>query len=243
MAIRRPEGIGVSGMSSRTRLGTFTILLGLVGSPDALAQQKDIPQLGTNAPWEHRAPAPAIKQIPTNQLPKQFRSVSTQEAVKPDEASPRPLSRTDRMRSDAPDARQAPSGANQPTRPRAVHRELGKRMTVSGGILVLPAVAYYGVPVILKVPGIGYVDVPEDEYARLYEQLSSSDPEQVDSAIATLRSITEAEEAQVEAMWRRSGEGSPSDGVPRNAERDLSEPIWFDRPSRARAAEPSRRLY
>jgi hypothetical protein len=233
----------VSGMSSRTSLGTFTILLALVGSPDVLAQQKGIPQPGTNAPWEQRAPAPAIKQILANQLPKQFRSVPMQGAVKPDEASPRPLSRTDRIRPDASDVKQSPNGAFQPTRPRAVHREVAKRMTVSGGILVLPAVGYYGVPVILNVPGIGHVDVPEDEYAQLYEQLSSSDPEQVNSAIASLRSIKAAEDAQIEAMCRRSGDGSPSDGVPRNAERDLSEQISFDGPSRARAAEPSRRLY
>jgi hypothetical protein len=50
------------------------------------------------------------------------------------------------------------------------------------------------------VPGIGYVDVPEDEYARLYDKLSSSDPDQIEAALATLRKI---KAVQVEAAQRR----------------------------------------
>ena len=69
----------------------------------------------------------------------------------------------------------AQSSAVQQVHPRAVHREVARRIAVAGGVLVLPEVAYYGAPVILNVPGVGYVDVPEDEYARLYEKLSSSD--------------------------------------------------------------------
>ena len=34
--------------------------------------------------------------------------------------------------------------------------------TVAGGVLVLPEVAYYGVPIILDVPAIGSVEVSED---------------------------------------------------------------------------------
>jgi hypothetical protein len=53
-------------------------------------------------------------------------------------------------------------------------------------------VAYYGVPVILDVPGIGYAELSEDEYARLYKQLSSSEQEQVDAATASLQAIKAA---------------------------------------------------
>src|SRR2546428_13106220 len=84
---------------------------------------------------------------------------------------------------DRPGVRTAPSGSVQAGRPRAVERNIGRRITIAGGVLVLPEVAYYGVPVILDVPGLGFVDVPEDEYARLYEKLSSSDPEQIDAAM------------------------------------------------------------
>ena len=56
-------------------------------------------------------------------------------------------------------------------------------------MLVLPVVAYYGVPVVLEVPEIGSVLVNEENYARLYHQLSSPDPRQVDVGIAALRAI------------------------------------------------------
>lgn len=88
-------------------------------------------------------------------------------------------------------------------------------------------------PVILDVPGLGYVEVSEDEYARLYKQLSSLDQSQADAAMASLREIKAAQDAEVAAARRGSVAGD--DG------RDLSDPITFDRPSRI--TEPSLRLY
>jgi hypothetical protein len=70
-----------------------------------------------------------------------------------------------------------------------VHREIGRRIAITGGVLVLPLVAYYGVPVILEVPEIGSVLVSEENYAKLYDQLSSPDPQQVELGIAALRTI------------------------------------------------------
>ena len=122
---------------------------------------------------------------------------------------------------------------------------MARRVTVAGGVLVLPVVAYFGVPVILDVPGVGYVEVAEEEYARLYEQLSSSDLKQVDAAIASLRAIKAAEDAEVEEARNRPRDTSSSD-VPGVYERDLSEPVSFDGPLRInarRSGEPSRRLY
>jgi hypothetical protein len=96
------------------------------------------------------------------------------------------------------------------------------------------------VPVILDVPGLGLVDVPEEEYARLYERLSSSDPEQIEAAMVSLRAIKVAEDFEIEAAQRRpalSPEGTAFEG-------DLSEPISFDRPSSYRAhGGRSRGLY
>jgi hypothetical protein len=194
-------------------LVVLAILACLLVSPDALAQQiNPAPQLGTKASQTRAAP---IKPVRPNRLPKQIRS------------APAP-GNLDRPRTDRP-----PNSAAQRPQPRAVVREVARRISVGGRILVLPEVAYYGVPVILDVPALGYVEVSEDEYARLYQQLTSSDQAQVDGAIASLREIKAAEDAEVEAVQRGS---APSDGG-----RDLSDPISFGRPSKS--TEPSRRLY
>src|SRR5262244_772076 len=84
----------------------------------------------------------------------------------------------------------------------ALSREPARRINIAGGVLVLPVVGYYGVPVILNVPEIGYVDVPEGEYARLYDKLTSSDSEQVQEAMSSLRKLKELEDAEVEAAQR-----------------------------------------
>ena len=109
----------------------------------------------------------------------------------------------------------------QQVRPRAVLREVARRVSVLGGVIVLPKVAFFGAPVILDVPGIGYVDLPEDDYAKLYDKLSSPDPDQIEAALATLRKIKAVEDEEVEAAQRR-----PADFVS-PPERDLSEPISF----------------
>jgi hypothetical protein len=98
---------------------------------------------------------------------------------------------------------------------------VARRVSIPGGMIVLPRVAFFGAPVILDVPGIGYVDVPEDDYAKLYDKLSSPDPDQIEAALATLRKIKAVEDEEVEAAQRR-----PADFVS-PPERDLSEPISF----------------
>jgi len=45
--------------------------------------------------------------------------------------------------------------------------------------------------------------VPEEEYARLYERLASSDPEQIEAAMVSLRAIKGAEDLEIEAAQRR----------------------------------------
>jgi len=116
--------------------------------------------------------------------------------------------------------------AVQAARPRAVERNVGQRITIPGGVLVLPEVAYYGVPVILDVPGLGFVDVPEEEYARLYERVASSDPDQIEAAMVSLRAIKAAEDLEIEAA-RRPALSSDDTYL----ERDLTEPISFDKAS------------
>jgi hypothetical protein len=73
--------------------------------------------------------------------------------------------------------------------------------------------------------------VPEDEYARLYEKLSSSNYEQVQQAMSVLRKLKEAEDAEVEALQHAPRM------QPDNLQ-DLSEPIFFHSPS---SAQPRRK--
>ena len=152
--------------------------------------------------------------------------------------APQPQSRTDRP--PLTGVEQQPSSAVQEVRRRAVYREITRRINIAGGVLALPKVVYYGVPVILNVPGLGFVDVPEDEYARLYEKLSSSDSEQIEEAMSSLRRITALEKAEVEAHERgpeRAGPGDIQDLSGRTS-KDLSEPIFFH----SRGQTRSRRL-
>jgi len=229
-------------MKSIARLGVFVICTSFLSSPDVLAQAVNgAPPAGT--PQAQRAPAPTSKLIPTNHDPKEVRSPPSPANVAPSGGSRQPVVRTappQVERSNFSGMRNAPGGSVQAGRPRAVERNVGRRITIAGGVLVLPEVAYYGVPVILDVPGLGFVNVPEDEYARLYEGLSSSDPEQIDAAMASLRAIKAAEDLEIEAAQRRPA--LSSDGT--DLEGDLSEPISFDRPSnfRARGGRP-RGLY
>ena len=164
-----------------------------------------------------------IKPIQENRISRQIRSAPAPRDVGQD--SPQQQSRT----TDRPPLvglEHVPSSGAQPVRRRTVYREPARRINIAGGELVLPVVVYYGVPVILNVPELGYVDVPEDEYARLYDKLSSSDSELVQEAMSSLRKLKELEEAEVEALQRAPERVEPDDT------QDLSEPIFFGSPSR-----------
>ena len=123
--------------------------------------------------------------------------------------------------------RSTPDGQQRQVRPPPPEREVARRVAVTGGVLVLPTVARFGVPVILDVPEIGYVELSEDRYVELYGNLSSADPEQVQGAIAVLREIKAAEDAEVEAMQHATLPTDSDGDVPVVFERDLSEPISF----------------
>jgi hypothetical protein len=230
-------------VKSIVRLSALVICASFLGSPDVLAQTVGTPLVGAHTPRLHRSPAPTPNLIQPNHQPKEIRSSSSPANAAPSGGSRQPLVQTAPPRIDRSDSSSSlstPSGSVQPARRRAVERNVGRRVTIAGGVLVLPEVAYYGVPVILDVPRLGLVDVPEEEYARLYERLSSSDPEQIEAAMVALRAIKVAEDFEIEAAQRRpalSSEGTAFEG-------DLSEPISFDRPSSYRAhGGRSRGLY
>jgi hypothetical protein len=193
-------------MKRNTTLAAFAMSAFLAGSSSAIPEQNNStgPVL-LNAP-RGQTPVPLVKPIQENRIPREIRSAPAPGDVGAGQ-----------------DVSQQPA---QQVRRRAVYREPARRINIAGGVLVLPVVVYYGVPVILNVPELGYVDVPEDEYARLYDKLSSSDSELVQEAMSSLRKLKELEEAEVEAAQR-----GPERMEPANRE-DLSEPIFFDAPSR-----------
>ena len=223
------------GLHVMKRIRTFVahaVFAFLVGSSGAIAEQSSgAGPIRLNAP-RGQAPAPVIKPIGESRIPKQIRSAPAPRHVNTDQGA----SQASTQRPTLTGAEHTPSNAVSPqSRPRAVYREVARRINIAGGVLVLPVVVYYEVPVILNVPGLGYVDVPEDEYARLYEKLSSSDPEQLQEAMSLLQTMKAQEEAEVEAIRRGPERTEPTDT------RDLSEPIFFDLPSRFDTRR--RRLY
>ena len=219
-------------MKRNATLAAFAVCAFLAGLSTAIPEQSNstAPVL-LNAP-RGQAPVPVIKPIQENRISRQIRSAPAPRDVGQD--SPQQQSRT----TDRPPlmgVEHVPSSGAQQARPRAVYREPARRINIAGGVLVLPVVVHYGVPVILNVPELGYVDVPEDEYARLYDKLSSSDSELVQEAMSSLRKLKELEEAEVEALQRAPERVEPDDT------QDLSEPIFFHSPSRMET--PRRGLY
>jgi len=212
-------------MKRNATLAAFAVFAFLAGFSTAIPEQSNstAPVL-LNAP-RGQAPLPMIKPIEENRISRQIRSAPVLGDVGAGQDTPQQRSST----TDRPPLmgeKHVPSSGVQKVRPRAVYREPARRINIAGGVLVLPVVGYYGVPVILNVPDLGYVDVPEDEYARLYDKLSSSDSEQVQEAMSSLRKLKELEEAEVEAAQRGPERMEPTDLE------DLSEPIFFDSPSR-----------
>jgi hypothetical protein len=222
----------VAAFSSIAMLGVFVICTSFVSSPDVLAQAAGGGS-PAGAPQAQRPPTPTSKLLQPNHDPKEVRSPPSPANVTPVVRAVPP--QVDRSVSGV---RNTPSMSVRAGRPRAVERNVGQRITIAGGVLVLPEVAYYGVPVILDVPGLGFVDVPEEEYARLYERLASSDPEQIEAAMVSLRAIKGAEDLEIEAAQRRPALSSDDTYL---VERDLSEPISFDRPSSS-SRRPGRSL-
>ncbi len=218
-------------MKRITTFAAFAVFALVVGTAFAIADQSNGTGPGRLKTPRGQAPASLVKPVQENRIPKQIRPVAAPGNVGAGQGAPQaptersPLTGTER----------APSNAVRQVRPRAVYREVARRINIAGGVLVLPVVVYFGVPVILNVPELGYVDVPEDEYARLFDKLSSPDSEQVQEAMSSLRKIKALEEAEVEAVRRGPERTEPDDT------QDLSEPIFFDSPSRVETRR--RRLY
>jgi len=221
-------------MKRNITFAAFAVFACVTGSSTAIPEQSNStgPVL-LNAP-RGQAPLPMIKPIQENRISRQIRSAPLPGDVGAGQDTPQQRSST----TDRPPLmgeEHVPGSGVQKVRPRAVYREPARRINIAGGVLVLPVVGYYGVPVILNVPDLGYVDVPEDEYARLYDKLSSSDSELVQEAMSSLRKLKQLEEAEVEAAQRGPERMEPAD------REDLSEPIFFDTAPRTEPRTETRR--
>jgi hypothetical protein len=211
------------------RIVAFAAFAVLVSSYPALAQESS----GTDS---IRLNAPRVETPPPLIRPKLIRSPPAVGNVGQDASQPQ--SGIDRP--PLTGVKQPPSSAVQQGRPRAVYRGIAQHINIADGVLALPKVVYYGVPVILDVPGLGFVGVPEDEYARLYQKLSSLDSEQVEEAMSSLRRLKELEDAEVEAHERgpeRAGPGDVQD-LSGRISKDLSEPIFFHSRGQTRPRRP-----
>ena len=131
-------------MKRNATLAAFAVFACVAGSSTAIPEQGNStgPVL-LNAP-RGQAPVPVIKPIQENRISRQIRSAPAPKDVGQD--SPQQQSRT----TDRPPlmgVEHVPSGGAQQVRRRAVYREPARRINIAGGVLVLPVVAYYGVPV------------------------------------------------------------------------------------------------
>jgi hypothetical protein len=91
-----------------------------------------------------------------------------------------------------------------------VRREVTRHVRFHGGVLALPALVTLGVPVLLDVPGIGEVSVPEETYTSLYPMFSSDDEADRERAY---RQLQEQVEHQPESLIHAANEipaGKPS---------------------------------
>jgi hypothetical protein len=76
------------------------------------------------------------------------------------------------------------------TQPAArVNRPVARHVRLHGGVLAVPAVVAFGAPVLLQVPGIGPVSVPEDRYRALYDLLASENAGDWERAYTDLQRI------------------------------------------------------
>src|SRR5262249_44148037 len=161
-------------MKQNTTFAAFAVSAFLAGSSTAIPEQSNNtgPVL-LNAP-PGQASVPEIKPIQENRISRQMRSAPASADGGAGQNASHERARTTNH-PPLTGVEHVPSSGAQQVRRRAVYREPARRINIVGGVLVLPVVVYYGVPVILNVPELGYVDVPEEEYARLYDKLSSSD--------------------------------------------------------------------
>jgi hypothetical protein len=113
-----------------------------------------------------------------------------------------------------------------------------------GRLLAVPIVVAIGVPVLLDVPELGEVSIPEGEYQEIYDLLISDDAADQEKAFALLQRIkkaaptvsTEAESATGSSGIRIVHPPVTSSSAATDSGPDLAEPLSFDDPPPKRRA-------
>ena len=114
-----------------TRIMIFAVFAFLVSSYPALAEE-------SNSTGPVRLNAPRVETPPPVIKPKLIRSPPAAGNVGAGQDAPQPQSRTDQP--PLTGVKQQPGSAVQQVRPRAVYRELSRRINIAGGVLALPKV-------------------------------------------------------------------------------------------------------
>jgi hypothetical protein len=71
-------------------------------------------------------------------------------------------------------------------------RHIARHVRTHGVEFDLPAIVEDGAPQVIDVPGLGSVDIAEDEYPELFAMLTSDDPDQVEAAYERLQKLASA---------------------------------------------------
>jgi hypothetical protein len=157
-------------------------------------------------PWVHRAPqshapvvrAPAIVHAPIVRSPvvrapaasSQVRSGAAPAAIHIGPSLPITTgmpTQQPRIIQAGPKIIRVPPSTSTP--PAVVHRQIARRIAVHGRFLALPAILIVGAPFVLDVPDLGWVSVPEDEYAEIYDLLTSDNPADVELGYRRLQEL------------------------------------------------------
>jgi hypothetical protein len=70
-----------------------------------------------------------------------------------------------------------------------VNRPIARRVLVHGRFVAVPAIVIVGAPFVLDVPDVGLVYVPENEYAEIYDLLTSDNPDDVERGYLRLQEL------------------------------------------------------
>ena len=136
----------------------------------------------------------------------------------------------------------------QPASPLAhAVRPIARQVRFHGRLLAVPAVVALGIPVLLDVPDLGEVSIPEDDYSGIYDLLTSDDPADQERAFALLQSMKGEGPTGSAAAQSGSQRTGPSgfrivhppqtaSSVAPDSARDLAEPLNFDDPAPKRRA-------
>ena len=103
---------------------------------------------------------------------------------------------------DLPGIRRVP---NVSSLPGMRERPIARHVRAHGVEFDLPAIVAVGAPYDIDIPGLGWVDIAEDEYPELFAMLTSDDPDQVEAGYEQLQELASAEPGPSQAQQVLSG--------------------------------------